>query len=128
MDLDTTTGRLTRTYTGLSQPCNGCTHGSNGTPSRAAANAYRFPRNMIRSATASIPSRDQPRVGIDSRTPCSRTRHSHAGHLGPWGSCAACLGGAPPHTRSNNSGRTDFEYGYPLGMTTSKSTEVALTV
>ena len=32
-----------------------CTHGCNGTPSSAAANAYRFPRNMIRSATASIP-------------------------------------------------------------------------
>ena len=49
-------------------------------------------------------------------------------HLGPWGFCAACLGGVPPHTWSNNSGRTDFEYGYPLGMTISKSTEVALTV
>src|SRR6476660_1624860 len=27
----------------------------------------------------------------------------------PWGFCAACLSGAP-RTRSNNPGRTDFEY------------------
>src|SRR4029079_19572422 len=49
-------------------------------------------------------------------------------HLCPGGCCLACLGGAPPHTRPNNSGRTDFHYGYPRGMTASKSTKVALTV
>src|SRR6476659_4985856 len=58
-----------------------------------------------------------PRVGIDRERRVAE----------PWGFCAACLSGAP-RTRSNNSGRTDFEYGHPFGMTTSKSTEVALPV
>jgi hypothetical protein len=112
-------------YTGVSQPCKAA-------PTAATAprsSAYRFPRNMIRSATASIPSRGSTPLGIDSRTPCSRTRHSAR-------LLSRAVGilrrpprrGAPAHTRSNNSRRTDFEYGYPLGMTTSKSTEVALTV
>jgi len=70
---------------------------------------------------------DQPRVGIDSRTAFSRARHSpRRSSSAPRGSCAACLSGA--HTRSNNSRRTEFDYGSPLGMTTSKSTEVALPV
>jgi len=59
-------------YTGVSQPCKAA-------PTAATAprsSAYRFPRNMIRSATASIPSRGSTPLGIDSRTPCSRTRHS----------------------------------------------------
>lgn len=40
----------------------------------------------------------------------------------------ACATDAPQQTRSNNSRRTDFETGFPLGMATSKSPDVALTV
>ena len=111
-----TTGRLTRTYTGLSQPCNGCTHGSNGTRP-APRPTQPIPAQHDPFATASNPSRGSAPRRHRPRTPVAE----------PWGFCAACLSGAP-RTRSNNSGRTDFEYGYPLGMTTSKSTEVALPV
>ena len=40
---------LTRTHTGLSQPCSARTAGSSGSPSWAAASAYRLARTMMRS-------------------------------------------------------------------------------
>ena len=110
-----TQGRpVPRTYTGLSQPCNACTHGSNGT--RPA------PR-----PTQPIPAQHDPFDSEHSQPGISPAFDHERRVAEPWGFCAACLSGAP-RTRSNNPGRTDFEYEYPLGMTTSKSTEVALTV
>src|SRR3977135_1306732 len=40
-------------------------------------------------------------------------------------SCAAPYNGTPRHTWSNNLRRTALECGYPLGIATSKSTDVA---
>ena len=65
-------GRLTRTQTGLSQPCSARTEGSNATPSWAAASAYRLARTMIRSP----PRRSQ---GRNHRLRCHQSRCCNPG-------------------------------------------------